>query len=226
MLQTMLSFVFASRFVRVVSSAGRLRSTGITPSHRYFAPIRHPLAFDPLPGVAGYRVYLPPILSCRGETGFSSCLTYPLCTCCRYHPAKVFDRIGQISIKPAAFAHGPRAQPSRFRVFGATYAFTFVTACTLTISLSETLSIGFRILVSRHPAIQVTGLLTFTPAGLSPAEYASLSRTHGSNPHLLQSGNSSTLLHRRPLRTVLAAFAAHGSSLGKGTLRHPTTPLC
>src|SRR5262245_32816582 len=35
---------------------------------------------------------------------------------------------------------------------------------------------GFRILEfwSRHPAIQTTGLLTFAPAGLSPAEHTSL----------------------------------------------------
>ena len=37
---------------------------------------------------------------------------------------------------------------------------------------------GFRVLVSRHPAIQATGLLTVTPAGLSPAEHASLRWTH------------------------------------------------
>ena len=40
------------------------------------------------------------------------------------------------------------------------------------------LSIGFRVLVSRHPAIQATGLLASTPAGLSPAEHASLRWTH------------------------------------------------
>jgi hypothetical protein len=37
---------------------------------------------------------------------------------------------------------------------------------------------GFRILVSLHPAIQTTGLLTFAPAGLSPAEHTSLYWTH------------------------------------------------
>ena len=40
------------------------------------------------------------------------------------------------------------------------------------------MSIGFRVLVSRHPAIQTTGLLTLAPAGLSPAEHASLRWTH------------------------------------------------
>jgi hypothetical protein len=37
---------------------------------------------------------------------------------------------------------------------------------------------GFRVLVSRHPAIQTTGLLTLAPAGLSPAEHTSLHWTH------------------------------------------------
>jgi hypothetical protein len=40
------------------------------------------------------------------------------------------------------------------------------------------LSIGFKVLVSRHLAIQATGLLTIAPAGLSPAEHASLRWTH------------------------------------------------
>src|SRR5271165_6463384 len=39
-------------------------------------------------------------------------------------------------------------------------------------------SLHGRYLVSRHPAIQTTGLLTLAPAGLSPAEHASLRWTH------------------------------------------------
>jgi hypothetical protein len=37
---------------------------------------------------------------------------------------------------------------------------------------------GFRVSVSLHPAIQATGRLTFAPAGLIPAEHASLHWTH------------------------------------------------
>jgi hypothetical protein len=37
------------------SAAGPLRSTAITPSPRYYWPLRHPLAILPFPGVAGYR---------------------------------------------------------------------------------------------------------------------------------------------------------------------------
>src|SRR5450830_538907 len=37
---------------------------------------------------------------------------------------------------------------------------------------------GFRVLVSLHPAIQATGPLTLAPAGLPPAEHTSLCWTH------------------------------------------------
>ena len=37
---------------------------------------------------------------------------------------------------------------------------------------------GFRVSVSLHPAIQATGRLTVTPAGLIPAEHTSLRWTH------------------------------------------------
>jgi hypothetical protein len=40
------------------------------------------------------------------------------------------------------------------------------------------LSMGFRVSVSLHPAIQATGRLTFAPAGLIPAEHTSLRWTH------------------------------------------------
>jgi hypothetical protein len=40
------------------------------------------------------------------------------------------------------------------------------------------LSIGFIRFVSSTDAIQATGLLTFTPVGLTPTEHASLRWTH------------------------------------------------
>src|SRR5208337_2280111 len=58
-------------------TVGHLGSPGITPVHRYYVPIRHPLVFDPFPGRAGYRVYLAPDISVRDEEGFSSCLVCP-----------------------------------------------------------------------------------------------------------------------------------------------------
>src|SRR5271165_1320360 len=39
-----------SLWSETLQTAGLLRSTGVTPLRRYFEPIRHPLAFDRLPG--------------------------------------------------------------------------------------------------------------------------------------------------------------------------------
>jgi len=139
---------------------------GITPHHRSYTPIRHPLAVNPLPGFAGYRVYPSPELSLRGQDGLLQLLSVSLPTCRRYYPAKVIDRFSQNAINHTAFTLRMGVQPLELRTFEVTYAFTFVTACSLTPSLTEELSIGFRILVSRHPAIQVTRPLTLTPAGL------------------------------------------------------------
>ena len=164
--------------VRGISSVGRLHSAGIAPRHRYYTPIRHPLAFGPFPGVTGYRTYLALAISRQGEEGFSSCLTCPCHRAVATHPAEVEQ--------PSQSAFGcpcglrPPVVGSTFGVstFGATSAFTFVTAQGLAPSPGEASSIGFRTLVSRHPAIQATGLLTPTLAGLSPAEHASLRWTH------------------------------------------------
>ncbi len=39
-----------SLWSETLQTAGLLRSTGVTPPQRYYEPIRHPLAFDRLPG--------------------------------------------------------------------------------------------------------------------------------------------------------------------------------
>src|SRR5262249_5074905 len=57
--------------------AGPLRSAGVTPPRRYCGPLRHPLAFGRLPGVAGYTAYLSPPLSRRGGGGVSTCSPCP-----------------------------------------------------------------------------------------------------------------------------------------------------
>ena len=97
------------------------------------------------------------------------------------------------------------ARPSGLRTFEATFAFTFITARRLVVFPRETLSIGFRVLVSRHPAIQTTGLLTFAPAGLSPAEHASLRWTHTRTCGIPASGSSR------------ARFARGGISVGRAS---------
>jgi hypothetical protein len=168
----------ASHVVQGLPTVGRLRSAGITPPPRYCTPIRHPLAFGPLPGVAGYRAYLAPGISPRGETGFSSCLACPCPHAVATHPAEVagssrsaFDPPCCLRLRVAGSAFG-------LRTLEAIIAFTVVTAWGLATFPGKALSTGFRILVSRHPAIPATGPLTLTPAGLSPAEHASLRWTH------------------------------------------------
>ena len=57
--------------------AGPLRSTDVTPLHRYCGPSHHPLVFGRLPGFAGYTAYPAPAISRRGEEGLSSCSACP-----------------------------------------------------------------------------------------------------------------------------------------------------
>ena len=118
------------------------------------------------------------MISRRDEEGFSSCLACPCHRAVASTPPRQRCRIGQISAPHAAFALRLRARPSVSLTFEATFTFTVVTARWLVISPRETLSIGFKVLVSLHPAIQTTGLLTLAPAGLSPAEHTSLHWTH------------------------------------------------
>jgi hypothetical protein len=88
---------------------------GITPLPRYFGPVRHPLAFDRLPGLAGYTTYLAPVGFSPGREGFAS---YSACPCHRavaFTPPRWECRIGQISAPHAAFALRKRARPSGLR---------------------------------------------------------------------------------------------------------------
>src|SRR3954454_12641805 len=69
--------VLASPMLEILQMAGPLRSTDITPLHRYYGPSRHPLVFGRLPGFAGYTTYLAQGISRRDDEGFSSCLACP-----------------------------------------------------------------------------------------------------------------------------------------------------
>jgi len=77
--------------------------------------------------------------------------------CCRFHPAEVKEPLRSDFGSPCCLR--PPVVGSAFGAsfFEATFAFTFITARRLVVSPRETLSIGFRVLVSRHPAIQTTG---------------------------------------------------------------------
>src|SRR5215468_5262746 len=78
-----------SRLKETLQTAGSHRSTDVTPLLRYYRPIRHPLAFDRLPGFAGYTTYLAPVISHPGRGGLRQLLGVSLSPCCRFHPAEV-----------------------------------------------------------------------------------------------------------------------------------------
>ena len=69
--------VLAFLIIEKLQTEGPLCSADITLLHRSYGPIRHPLAVDRLPGLAGYTIYPAPMISPRGEEGFSSCLACP-----------------------------------------------------------------------------------------------------------------------------------------------------
>src|ERR1035437_4608499 len=120
--------VLASLIAGEITNSRALRSTDITPLHRYCGPIRHPLAVDRFPGCAGYTIYLAPAISRRDEEGFSSCLACPCHRAVASTPPRSRCRVGQISAPHAAFALQLRARPSGSFTFEATFAFTFITA--------------------------------------------------------------------------------------------------
>jgi hypothetical protein len=70
---------------------------------------------------------------------------------------------------------------------------------------------GFRVLVSRHPAIQTTGLLTLAPAGLSPAEHTSLHWTHNQTRRSLASGSPTGFIARHTTGQLAAGVRGAGA---------------
>ena len=136
---------------------GLLRSTGITPLPRYYEPVLHPLAFRPLPRDTGYRAYLAPPLSRRDEEGFSSC------SACPGHRA-VAPTPPECPAASATLRRVMRPSPSacglglRDLVLSgpARRSLSLRPGDSLTILLMA-LSVGFRVLISLHPATQVTG---------------------------------------------------------------------
>src|SRR5208283_3106909 len=117
-----------SLWSETLQAAGPLCSTEITPLRRYYGPDRHPLAFDRLPGCAGYTIDPAPAISRRGEEGFSSCSACPCHRAVASTPPKCWSRIDQVSAPHASFALRLGARPSGLLIFEATFAFTAVTA--------------------------------------------------------------------------------------------------
>src|SRR4051794_30227605 len=84
-----------------VGGTSTLVSNALLSTH--CGPIRHPLAVPRFPGVAGYTG-LCSVDFATGRGGFLQLLGVSLSSCCRYYPARVFRRIGQIATVHAAFA--------------------------------------------------------------------------------------------------------------------------
>ncbi len=77
-----------------------LCSTNVNPLHNYDKPIRHLLAFDTLPAVHSYSIYLATRNFFLGRGRFLQLLCMSFLPCYRYHPAGVYIRSGQISNFP------------------------------------------------------------------------------------------------------------------------------
>ena len=148
-----------------------------------------------------------------GRGGLLQLLGMSLSPCCRFHPAEVgvpcrSDFGTPCCLHPAVA--GSALGATHFRGHFHVHCRYGPVARDLP---EETLSIGFRVLVSLHPAIQTTGLLTLAPAGLSPAEHTSLHWTHNRTGGFPASGS----------RTRLHAFT-HGTSCP--SLLRRTSPKC
>src|SRR6266850_5768445 len=166
-----------SPMLETLQMAGPLRSADITPLHRYYGPSRHPLVFGRLPGFAGYTAYL--LRRFRAGTRRAS-------------PVALHVLVTVLSLPPRRGEHPYRSvfgcscglrPPVEGSALGDTHfrghnAFTVcygpVTRGLPWGDLVDRLqSFSFHRL--RYPNY---GALTSTPAGLSPAEHASLRWTH------------------------------------------------
>jgi hypothetical protein len=162
-------------------TAGLLCSPDITLVHRYYEPFRHPPAFGPFPGFTGYRTYLPPPIFPRDGEGFSSCLAHPCHRAAATTPPERTASLASLRppVLPSPFGCGFGLRG--FSLSGPPMRSLSLRPGDSLTTLKVALLMGFRLSVSLQPAIQATGLLTFAPAGLTPAECASLIWTHNRN---------------------------------------------
>src|ERR1700719_903594 len=137
-----------------IRTAGLLRSTGVTPSQRYYEPIRHPLAVGRLPGVAGYTAYPASAVSGWDEEGFSSCSMCPCRHAVANHPAGATRRVNRLRWAMQPSPPRLRARPPGLLTYGAT-------SRSLSLRPDNShppfvgLSRGFRPSVSLRPALQL-----------------------------------------------------------------------
>ena len=161
-----------------LQTAGPLPSTGVTRLHRYYQPLRHPLAVSRLPGAPGYTAYLAPPISRRGEEGFSSCLARPRHRAVATTPPECRSALASLRY---AMLLSSRTWGLSLRAFYLSRP--PVRSLSLRPGNSPATPYGGRVnglqvIVFSPPCHPCYGALALTPAGLSPAERASLCWTH------------------------------------------------
>ena len=164
--------------IEPLPTAGRLRSTDVTPLPRYYEPLRHPLVFPPTSWLHQLYGFPSPPLSRRDEEGFSSCST---CPCHRAVPTTPPEcHAASVSPRPAMLP-SPRSRGLGLRIYSLSRppvgSLALRPGDSLTIP-KMALSVGFIRFVSSTDATPATGLRASTPVGLSPTEHASLRWTH------------------------------------------------
>src|SRR5579864_8752656 len=92
-----------SMLLESLQTARSLRSIRITRLRRYCGPLRHPLAFHRLPGVAGYTVSFSADFA-TGRGGLLQLLSASLPSCCCCNPARVPRRFSQFATSHVTFA--------------------------------------------------------------------------------------------------------------------------
>src|SRR5215467_13622949 len=152
-----------------VQNRGAPSLHGRSPLPCYSGPLRHPLAVGRFPGCAGYTAYPAPRVSPRDEEGFSSCSMRLGHRAVAPSPPGARRRVSQTATAHVAFAESSTARPPGFGCCGATSRSLALRPGDSLPFPRMALSIGFRVLVSLHPAIQATGRLALAPAGLTPA---------------------------------------------------------
>ena len=153
-----------------------------TPLHRYFGPVRRPLAFGRFPGLPGYTAYLAPPISRRDEEGLSSCLARLCHHAVDNHPAGVAHRISPFAMIPVAFAKTLPARPPGLKVSRPPLVRLRYGLVTRSHPYDGS-SVGFRVPVSQlQPCYPSYGAPTLTPVGLTPTGRASLRWTHSAVP--------------------------------------------
>jgi hypothetical protein len=149
------------------TTAGPLRSTGITPLHCYCWPLRHPLAVHRFPGVAGYTVFCS-LVFLHGTRRASPVAQCVLVIVPSLSPRQSVSPPQSVCSDPYCLHPRTVSSAPGFKVFEVTYAFTFVTARRLAHHPMD----GFvdrlhalRFLRACDPSYKA---LTFTLVGLSP----------------------------------------------------------